>query len=102
MAEESDDAWTTNNDGSLSMITSGIIDGLDPTASTHCDDTDFEVAVDTECQSFIVAEETSSGSGSSGAGSSSSNADEMASLVQGGAMKGDGVFAVIVVIILAI
>merc|ERR1719195_1096037 len=83
----------------MSLITSGNLGeiALDPTADNHCSDTTFSVAVDTSCQMLL-----SDSSGSSGAASNSNNADEMASLFEGGDMKGDGIFAVIVVILLVI
>ena len=86
MAEESDNAWESRN-GGLSLVTSGTIGGLDPTADEHCSTTDFVVDVDTDCQSMISA-------------ASSEEEVEMETLFQGGGMKGDGVFAVIVVIVL--
>jgi len=84
MAEESESAWEVDGDGTtLNLITSGSFDDLDPTAEEHCGSTDFEVAVSTECQATVSA-----------------LSDDMLSLFQGGEMRGDGVFAIIVVLVL--
>merc|ERR1719295_1681600 len=91
MAEESTNAWTETNDG-LSLVTSGTIDDLDPTADSHCSGTDFEVPVDTDCQSLILAvqiTDSDDNSNSSSAGASSNAKDDMVSLMEGGEMKGD-------------
>jgi len=102
MAEESENAWTTQGD-SLSLVSSGSITGLDPTAETHCSDSDLS-NLETDCQSLILAAVASSSSEDNGNSSNSGAAqnEEMASLFSGGEMKGDGVFAVIVVVVLAI
>jgi len=102
MQEESDNAWTTDGDtGNLKLVTSGSISGLDPTADTHCSTTDL-VAVNTQCQSMILAASSGSGSGSgSSSASGSASSANAPSLLQGGDINGEGIFAVIVVLLLA-